>query len=159
MSSNTFRKGDASSCLVVGKSWNEIINKPDFYDELAVRIVKMLTAAESLGILRRPDTFTAVKETINKVLLEPLRKNLSDLPISESSHTKGYILADAFWDEILSAGGVDLTRLKLALERAGAMRTAINEHAPLGVKDTLQDVKTNFNDTVLKPLLGINEDE
>ena len=42
-----FRKGDATSVLVVDKSWNDIIDKPDFFDEKKVE--EIVDAAEEAG--------------------------------------------------------------------------------------------------------------
>lgn len=153
-----FRKGDSPSCLVVDKTWDQILNKPVDFDELAKRLLDMYDAAEIAGILRRPDTLRRLKQVVMDVLLTPLREPVES-GSSSGTPTKGAVLADAFWDEIVSTTEVDMTKLKEALARAYNMKIQIEEHEPPKSKDTLMDVKTNFNDTILKPLLGINEDE
>ena len=51
MDPNIFKKEDAESCLVVNKTWNQILNKPDFFTELGKRIVNMTEEAEKVGEL------------------------------------------------------------------------------------------------------------
>lgn len=157
VSPSLFRKGDAPSCLVVDKSWEDIINKPDFFDELVERVVNMMKGAEVVGLLTKATTLRELKEAINEILLEPLQE---ELHIGEDvvQRTPGSVLADAFWDEIPQTTEYWL-RFKEAIARAYEMKNQIAEHQPLTKKDTLMSTKNNFNDTVVKPLLGINEDE
>lgn len=160
MDPNVFRKGNASSCLVVDKTWDEVINKPDFFDELAKRIVAMLEGAESLGdlaILTRRDTLGRTKTVINTILLEPLQE-LYEETAQRAVRTEGSILADAFWSEIKS-NEQSMERLLEALEKAYKMKQKIADGRPLTGSDTLQTVKDTFNNTISKPLLGQGEDE
>lgn len=158
MDPNVFRKGNASSCLVVDKTWDDIINKPDFFDELVDRVVGMMKgAADFGGQILKTTTFREFKEAINKILLVPLQYNFhsEEKPESKKPNT---VLADAFWDEIPQIEE-KWAKFKDAIGRAYNMKVRIGEHAPLTAKDTLQTTKDNFNDTVVKPMLGINEDE
>ena len=152
-----FRKGDASSVLVVDKSWNNIIDKPDFFDELAERIVKMSDAADSIGIMTKATTLRQFKDAINAVLMEPLLAT-----VEHDGHNvvrkQGSVLVDAFWDEIIKPDDV-WEKLKAAIEKAYDMKVRIGECKPLKDSDTLMRSKETFNDAVMKPLLGINEDE
>ena len=152
-----FRKGDASSVLVVDKTWNDVIDKPDFFDELAERIVKMSDNAKDFGLRLKSTTFGRFKEAINSVLMDPLLE-----PLDHESHdvvrTPGSVLVDAFWDEIIKPDGM-WEKLKGAIEKAYMMKEKIAERLPLNASSTLQETKDTFNDTVMKPLLGINEDE
>lgn len=157
MDPNVFRKGDASSCLVVDKAWKDVINKPAYFDILAKRIVDMLEEAEKDGLITKSDNFQRVKTKINEILLLPLQKEY-ELSAREKTHTEGYILADAFWDEIKMDDPI-YERLHEALERAYAIRQQVLQHSPLTASDKLQDVKDDFNATIIKPLLHINEDE
>ena len=160
-----FRKGNASSVLVVDKSWDDIIDKPDFFDELAERIVKMTDNAESIGLMLKSTPFGPaknknvinLKDAINKVLMEPLLASVEQDNVNVVKKD-GSILVDALWDEIILP---DLVWKKLyaALEKAYSMKLRIGESEPLTSADTLMDTKNTFNDTVLKPLLGINDDE
>ena len=157
MDPNVFRKGDAPSCLVVDKSWNEIVGKPDFFDELAERIVRMMDAADDFGLLTRATTLRQFKDAVNEILLRPLQY---DYPAGEDIVLKGSdtILVDAFWDEIRQDENT-WVKFKDAITRAYDMKGRIAEHKPLTNKDMLQSSKDNFNETIVKPLCGINEDE
>ena len=157
ISPEVFRKGEASSCLVVGKTWKDIINKPAFLDEMVVRVVNMMNGAEDVGLLTKATTLRELKEAINKILLRPLQE---ELHIGEDVvvRTPGSVLADAFWDEIPQTTEY-WVRFKEAITRAYEMKNQIAEHQPLTDKDTLMSTKNNFNDTVVKPMLGIKEDE
>lgn len=152
-----FRKGDASSVLVIDKSWNDIIDKPDFFDELAERIVKMSDAAESIGIMLKSTAFKQFKEAINEILMNPLLSS-----VEHDGHNvvqkPGTVLADALWDEIEKPDAV-WAKLRDAIAKAYGMKEKIDERSPLTSSDTLLQAKTTFNDTIVKPLLGINDDE
>lgn len=152
-----FRKGDASSVLVVDKSWNDIIDKPDFFNELAKRIVLMAQAANTIGQITKTTTLRQFKDAINAVLMTPLLETFDN---SDHNPTRkpGSVLVDAFWDEIIKPDK-DWEELKSAIEKAYDMKLRIGEHSPLTNADTLMRSKETFNDTVMKPLLGINEDE
>ena len=152
-----FRKGDASSVLVVDKSWNDIIDKPDFFDELAERIVKMSDAADSIGVMTKATTLRQFKEAINSVLMEPLLATVEHDGHNVIKKT-GSVLVDAFWDEIIKPDDV-WKKLKDAVAKAYDMKLRIGENSPLTNADTLMKSKDTFNNTVMKPLLGINEDE
>lgn len=151
-----FRKGDAPSVLVVDKSWNDIIDKPDFFDELAERIVKMSDAAESIGQMIKSTTFMQFKRAINAVLMEPLLASVEHDGHNVDRKT-GSVLADAFWDEIKKPDDV-WEKLQAALAKAYEMKLRIAENRPLTESDTLMQSKNVFNDTIMKPLLGIEGD-
>lgn len=157
MDKNIFRKEDATSCLVVDKSWDQILDKPDFFTELGKRIVEMTSEAERVGILTRETTLKYLKQAINDVLLIPLQKDEGE-PGTNPIKSDESILADAFWDEI-SHNDSAFKGLKEAIEKAAAMKKKIGELAPLTDASTLQDTKDAMNEAVLKPLRGINEDE
>ena len=160
MDPNIFRKEDADSCLVVEKSWNDIIDKPDFFDELVQRLVLMTKGAEDYpDLLMKSTTFRVVKEAINDILLVPLQKQL-DITNINVERTPNSILADAFWDEIIKPNEL-WDGIKEAIEKSYAMKQQIEkgEHTALTDSSTLQDVKNTMNDTVIKPLLGIEDDE
>ena len=165
MDSAIFRKGDASSVLVVDKTWRDIIDKPDFFDELAERIVMMSDAAESVGLMLKSTPFgpdenspkTNLKGAINQVLMAPLLDPVEN-DGANIVRKDGSVLIDALWDEILISDTV-WTELRAALAKAYDMKLRIGENNPLTSSDTLMDTKDTFNNTVLKPLLGINEDE
>lgn len=157
VSPSIFRKGDAPSCLVVDKTWEEIINKPDFFDELVERVVNMMKGAEDIGLLTKATTLRELKEAINTVLLRPLQEDLHTGGEAVSGKTEA-ILADAFWDEILLTSEY-WSRLEESIARAYELKTKIAEQQPLSNKDTLMSTKNKFNDTVVKPMLGIDEDE
>ena len=149
-----FRKGDASSVLVVDKTWEDIIDKPDFFDSLAQIIVSMTDAA--VEEVDKKTTLRNFKEAINRILIRPL----SDTPAATISPMKkeGTILVDAFWDEIRKSSD-KWEKLHAALEKAWLMKQKIDLGTPLTVSDTLQESKNNFNEAIVKPLLGINDDE
>lgn len=157
MDPNVFRKGDAPSCLVIDKTWDDILGKPDFMDELAERIVSMMDEANDFGLVKKTTTFEEFKRAINKILLRPLQKDVSTEE-SAGIQPPGTILVDAFWDEIPQTEE-KWVKFKDAVERAYDMKLRIDEHQPLTARDILQTAKDNFNDTVVKPMLGINEDE
>lgn len=159
MDPNVFRKGDAPSCLVVDKTWADVINKPDFLDELERRIVAMADGAEQIDLIDKSTTLREFKEAINTVLLKPLQMEIApEEPEEGGAHGAGTILADAFWDEIKIPDDT-WENFRDALVKAYNMKLRIQEHQPLSASDTLQTAKDNFTDTVVKPLLGINEDE
>ena len=157
MDPNVFRKGDASSVLVVDKSWKDIIDKPDFLDELSKRILLMSHAAEAFGQVTKATTFQQFKNAVNSVLMDPLIETV-DTDEQNVVRKHGSVLVDAYWDEIIKTDD-DWKELKSAVERAYIMKVKIGEHNPLTSSDTLMKSKETFNDTVMKPLLGINEDE
>ena len=151
-----FRKGDASSCLVVESPWEDILDKPFLFDEMKERVLMMVEAAKEQGLLTRADTLRAVKNAINSVLIRPLQTDIETTPTVPVEH-EGYVKADAFWDEI-----PDVPKdLKEALDRLFQMKTQIDDHIgnQLDDKSTLMDTKTTVNKTVLMPLNDINEDE
>lgn len=152
-----FRKGDAPSVLVIDKSWNDIIDKPDFFDELAERIVKMSDAAESIGLMLKSTTFHQFKEAINAILMNPLLSSVEH-DGNNVVQKPGTVLADAFWDEIEKPDAV-WAKLRDAIAKAYGMKEKIAERSPLTGADILLQAKTTFNDTIVKPLLGINDDE
>ena len=157
MNPNVFRKGDAASCLVVDKTWGEIVNKPDFFDELVERLVLMKTKAETIGLLKKSTTLREFKEAVNEILLYPLQY---DYPAGEDFVLKGSdtILVDAFWDEIQKDEDM-WKEARDALARAYDMKNSIAEHQPLTKKDTLQKSKDNFNEAVVIPMSGNYEDK
>lgn len=152
-----FRKGDASSVLVVDKSWNDIIDKPDFFDELAERIVLMTDRAESIGMMLKSSPLKDLKNAINLVLMDSLIEDVGH-GAPDVKRKEGSVLVDALWDEI-QISDADWKRLYTAIEKAVAMKDRTTENYPFTSSDTLMSTKDKFNDTVLKPLLGINEDE
>ena len=155
MDPNIFRKGDAKSVLVIEQPWGKVLDKPALFDEMATRLLDMMEAAEDKGILLRSDTLRELKRVITSVLINPLKDPLPDEETVEE-YTDN-IPVDAFWDEI---PGVP-ARLSEALERLNLMMTRINENMDnkLDRKSTLMDAKDIVNETVLKPLNNINEDE
>ena len=162
MDPNVFHKGDASSCLVVGKTWADIKNKPAFFNELVHKLLVMMGQSEKIGLALKSDTLKEFKAKIQAILLGPLKEPYSDEGPADDTGGDNLINADAFWDEILS-GEEDWSRLQEALERAGLMKNQIDRHIlendVITDSSTLQNVKDNFNDTIVKPLQGINEDE
>ncbi|MBO6031942.1 MAG: hypothetical protein J6Q22_10915 [Prevotella sp.] len=160
MDPNIFKKEDAPSCLDVGKSWDEILNKPDFFEELGIRVVRMADEAEKVGELTRESTLAFVKAAINSVILEPLRDdvNIGQGASSEETEKDESILADAFWDEISNDNKI-LKRLKSAIEKAYAMKKRIDASIPLSAGASLTDLKDTMNTTVLEPLRGVVEEE
>ena len=113
MSSLTFRKGDASSCLVVEKPWDEVLDKPDAFEEISVRILEMVRRAEGEDLLTRHDTMTEIKRILNECLIHPLK-----MPVSEEDATTGLYLtecnsggnADGVWYK-KSATHIEPTRI------------------------------------------------
>ena len=158
MDPKIFKKEDAPSCLVVGKSWDEILNKPDFFEELGVRIVNMADKAGKVGELTSESTFSFVKSAINSVLLEPLQAEVEKEGVPPTRSSDDSILADAFWDEISNDSKV-LKKLKSAIEKAYAMKKRITARTPLTDDSTLTDLKNTMNDTILDPLQGFYEEE
>lgn len=156
VSPSLFKKGDAPSCLVLDKTWDEIINKPNNLEELVMRAVNMIKGAEDIGLVTKATTFQELKNAIDKVLLLPLQEDLHTKE-DTASRTPGSILADAFWDEIPQTSEY-WARFKEAIARACEMKDRIAEHEPLTDKDTLTSTKNTFNGAVVKPLLGINEE-
>ena len=165
MDPNVFRKGDAKSVLVVETPWDEITGKPVMFDELADRIRAMHDAAEdyrtSKGLTRK-DSLMKLKIAIRDVLIYPLTFKWGDDIESDDSSSeddeKERIKIDALWKEI-----PDIPEdMKKALEDAYLMWNSINkkhEGEYLTDKSTLWDTKGTMNETVLKPLLGIEEDD
>lgn len=159
MDPNVFRKGDAKSVLVVETPWKQIIGKPVMFDELADRVRKMHDAADAYKFdkgLTRQSTLMDLKIAIKNVLIYPLTyawEGQSEEPSSDDE----LISIDAFWEEI-----PDVPRdLKKALADAYLMWQSINEKHKgeyLTDKSNLMDSKDTMNETVLKPLLGIDED-
>ena len=158
MDPNIFKKEDAPSCLVVGKSWNEILNKPDFFTELGERIVKMADNAEKVGELTSESTFSFVKAAINSVLLEPLQEEIETGSETQPTASENTILADAFWDEISNDDKV-LSKLKSSIEKAYAMKKRIEASQPLTDGSSLNDLKSTMNYNALEPLRGLYEEE
>lgn len=166
MASNAFRKGSASSVLVTEKTWQDVINKPGNFDEIASRIIDMMLGAEEGskkvdetylgGLLLASNTFGEVKQAINAALLDPLLKDYSS-PARANSNDGPVIYPDFFWDEIQTES--NWQRIRDALLRAAELRSRIDEQKPLTSSDKLQDVKNTFNETILKPLLDIHEDD
>lgn len=156
MNPNVFRKGDASSCLVIECPWEDVLDKPFLFDEMKDRVLMMVAAAEEQGLLTKADTLKIVKNAINDVLIKPLQADISSSQTVPQEH-EGYIKADAFWDEIPNVP----KDLQKALVRLIQMRAKIDDYIgnPLDDKSTLMDTKTTFNQTVLMPLNDINEDE
>lgn len=157
MDPNVFRKGDATSVLVVDKSWRDIIDKPDFFDELSRRIVEMSHAASSIGLLKKATTLRQFKNAINTILMDPLLREYSDSS-DNNVQKNGSVLVDAFWDEIIKPDDI-WEDLKESLEKAYAMKLKIEDSYPLSDSSTMQESKDMMNEAVVKPLLGINEDE
>ena len=153
MDPNVFRKGDSPSILVIEKPWTEVTDKPAFYEETEKRIIDMVLAADAEGLLTRPDTLRRLKTVVQRVLLDPLKEPSSTYIQKKWDGTT--ILADAYWDEI---SGIP-EALHKALERIIKFKDAISQNTPLTDKSTLMETKTFVNETVLKPLKGINEDE
>ena len=151
-----FRKGDASSCLVVETPWEDILDKPFLFDEMKERVLLMVHAAQEQGLLTKVDTLKVVKNAINSVLIRPFQAHIEvsqNIPVEHEGNVK----ADAFWDEI-----PDVPKdLKEALDRLFQMRAKIDDNIgnQLDDKSTLMDTKTTVNENVLMPLNDINEDE
>lgn len=158
MNPNVFRKGDAASCLVVSKTWDDVLNTPGFFKELAERLIEMMENAEDIGRITKATTFGQFKKAINEILLDPLRHDPSSPDSGKDTPEPGTILVDAFWDEIISPNK-DWERLQEAIEKAAEVKKRIEEHVPLTSSDTLQNTKDNFNQTIVEPLNGINLDE
>ena len=156
MDPNVFRKGDASSCLVVDKAWKDVYNKPDFFTTLAEVITRMAAEAKETGIVHKATSFGEFKRIINQVLLTPLREAQYE-PSHEKYDTQP-VMADAFWSEIEQND--EWAGLYKAIEKAYVMRESIIAHRPLVAADKLQDVKDNFNETVIEPMLsdGVQEE-
>lgn len=165
MDPNVFRKGDSPSILCIDRTWDEILDKPYLFDEMANRVLDMMEKAgtwrgdgNTNGLLTRADTLRAVKKALYEVVLKPLaderhRRQTGDLP----AQTEGNIYVDAFWDEI---PGVP-EGLQEALSRLALMtqRIEANIGNPLDGKSTLMDTKEILNETVLEPMNGVNYDE
>lgn len=161
MDPNIFKKEDAESCLVVNKTWDQILNKPDFFTELGQRIVNMTEEAEKVGELTRESTLKFVKAAINKVLLGPLgslHEEIDDSAEKPSRSSSDSIMADAFWDEISQDDKV-YENLKSGIEKAYAMKKRINAMSPLSDAASLQDTKNTMNKAILEPLRGIFDEE
>lgn len=155
MDPNVFRKGDAKSILAINKSWEDIIGKPDSFDEMARRILTLATAAEG-RLLTKPDTLTRVKSAINDVLITPLTEDYGDSHLSPQNTTdEDVVYTDAYWEEFPDVP----EGLNKALEDFLRMLDAIKNNQPLGAASTLMDVKELFNEAVIKPILGIEQDE
>lgn len=170
MDAAIFRKGDAPSVLVVDKSWNDIIDKPDFFDELAERIVMMEDAATEIGLMQKSTPFgglapnmqeellkTSLKGAINEILMKPLTAQL-EYHLDNREKAENSILADAFWDEIIINKNI-WERLYQALDRAYKMKERIDDNSPLSNASTIQNTKSLLNEAVIEPLLGINRDD
>ena len=153
MDPNVFRKGKAPSVLVVERTWDEVLDKPYQFDEMAERVIEMMEGAKDFGLLTKPDSLGRLKESVWKALLDPLKK---DFPEGEQAIPHdGYILGDAFWDEI---PGVKKS-LREALSRLSKMMEKIeaNNDNRLTPKSTLMEAKELMNETVLKPLKGVDD--
>lgn len=148
-----FRKTDAPSILVVDKSWEQVLDKPDFFNELAERIVDMTTAANEIGELTGRTTLRGVKEAINEILMKPLTKMTEHESINVERQ-EGSVLVDAQWDEIIKSDEM-WEKLKPAIEKAYEMKKRIEEASPLTNKTTLQQTKDVLNTAVIKPLTGV----
>ena len=158
MSSYTFRKSDSPSCLVVNKAWDDIVDKPNFFDTL-VKIVTQMKSSAQDRLLDKSTPFRQVKEILQQVLIDPMlnpeNEPVNTAPLPQRPNT---ILADAYWDEIIQ-NGETWEHLHEALERAYDMLQRIKQSQPLTASDDLQDLKDTANETILKPLNGINDDE
>lgn len=156
--SYTFRKSDSPSCLVVNKAWDDIVDKPNFFDTL-VKIVTQMKSSAQDRLLDKSTPFRQVKEILQQVLIDPLlnpeNEPVNTAPLQQRPNT---ILVDAYWDEIIQ-NGETWENLHAALERAYDMLQRIKQSQPLTVSDDLQDLKDTANETILKPLNGINDDE
>ena len=143
---------------MVNKAWDDIVNKPNFFDTLVKIMTQMRSSAQD-KILDKSTTFRRVKEILQQVLIDPLlnRDNapVNTAPLQQSPNT---ILVDAYWDEIIQ-NGETWEHLHAALERAYDMLQRIKQSQPLTASDDLQDLKDTANETILKPLNGINDDE
>lgn len=161
-----FRKEDASSCLVPDKTWADIIDKPDMFEQLADRVLSMVAAADKVQLLDRNTAFRIVKETINDVIVSPLTssqgENNSASSSPDSSQTDrtstNVVFADAFWDEIGNSEEF-AEKMKAAIEKAYGMKQRIAENTMLSDDSTLQDVKNLVNSAVLNPLQGADKGE
>ena len=161
-----FRKEDASSCLVPDKTWADIIDKPDMFEQLADRVLSMAEAADKVQLLDRNTVFRIVKETINDVIIKPLipsqGENNSASGSTGSAQTNrtstNVVFADAFWDEIGDSEEF-AEKMKAAIEKAYVMKQRIAENSPLPDSATLQDVKNLVNTAVLNPLQGADKGE
>lgn len=148
-----FVKQDAPSCLVVDATWDSVINKPDDFDEIVQTILEMIAQAEARGLVLNTTTFGAFKEAINDILIRPLANRHETTPDEDDNTEKsqGYVLADAFWDELILSE--DWQDFQKAVERAYAMKLQIEKSSPLTKNNTLQETKDNFNETIIKPLI------
>lgn len=154
---SAFKKTDAQSVLVVDKTWDEIIDKPDFFNELAYRIVQMYDGANTVGQAKPSTKFNEFKDMVNTILLTPL-KTLWRQEETVAIQKDNTILVDAFWDEILKTEEA-WYKLKEAVAKAYAIKHQIEEHETFKDSDKYQQVKDKFNETVTQPLLGISEPE
>lgn len=156
MDSNIFRKSPSPSILRIEKTWDDVLDKPFQFDEMTGRAIGMMLAAEDFGILTRLSSLRDLKNAIYNVIIEPLNRAYGSGD-SGGVPTDGNVQVDAFWDEI---PGVP-KELKDAIERLFLMKQRIDENInnKLDNKSTLMDAKNIVNETVLKPLNDINEDE
>lgn len=148
-----FRKTDSPSILVVEKSWEQVLDKPDFFNELAERIVDMTTAANEIGELTGRTLLSGVKEAINEILMKPLTK-MTEHESYNVKRQEGSVLVDAQWDEIIKSDEM-WEKLKPAIEKAYEMKKRIEESSPLTNKSNLQQTKDVLNTAVIKPLIGV----
>ena len=168
MDPNVFRKGDSKSILVIDRNWNEVINKPFRFDEMTDRLLAIMKNADpsmkndegepGVGILTKEDTLRKLKTAINRVLIGPLTDDRYGHSTNERPQPhEGCIYVDAFWDEIPDIP----LELSEALTRLSLMNTRVVENYDntLNDKSTLMDTKNIMNETVLKPMNGINEEE
>lgn len=156
MDPNIFRKGEAESCLVVNKTWDDVVDKPYSFSALVNCIVSMVRGAEDIGLLTRATTLRELKTAINTILLEPL-KGSGTIDEDIAYPTSGNVIADAYWDEI-KGDTEEMEAFKEAVARAYNIKEQIASHKPLSTQDTLQTTKDNFNNTVVRPLLNTSED-
>ena len=152
-----FKKKLASSCLVPNKTWEEIVNKPNYIDTFQAIVETMMSKASEYGEVTDKTPFATVKDIVLETIIEPM---LANPPPTKPpmGQTPGTILVDAFWDEIQQASdywGME----KKAFERILDMQERTTGNQPLDQKDNLQAVKEIINETIIRPLLGINVDE
>lgn len=152
-----FSKKPASSCLVPEKTWDEVIGKPELFEQMARRVYEMAEAAGKVELLKRSSSLRTVKEVVKSVLLDPLEPSLEDVAPGPK-HVKGNVLADAFWDEI-DASDDFWHRVKDYITEASVMKQRIAENTMLSDGSTLQDVKNLINSAVLNPLQGADKGE
>lgn len=155
-----FRKEDAKSILTIDMPWRDVLDKPAFFDKVSEIMVNMMGAAATTELLTRPDTLRTLKKVVSEVLIDPLNVPLDEGgtesdSTDEDGNTENRIKVDAFWDEFTD---VDMDTLKAAIERAYLMYLKINQSTPLTNASTLMDTKETVNETILKPLKGIDED-